>query len=126
MQEAILASGCIDVFVCDMNCSMPIDPIYAEKYKFKRFSVRSRRFRLTGAKQLYDMEADPGQKVNVIGRYPKVAEKMLEAYGRWWEQTRPLMVNEKEPVFEGKQPYVINYEKQLNSKGIPDWNEPRI
>lgn len=39
MQEAILASGCIDVFVCDMNCSMQIDPIYAEKYKFKLIPV---------------------------------------------------------------------------------------
>jgi carbon-monoxide dehydrogenase catalytic subunit len=39
MQEAILASGCIDAFVCDMNCSMPIDPKYAEKYKFKLIPV---------------------------------------------------------------------------------------
>jgi len=35
MQEAVMASGCIDIFVADMNCSMPIDPIYAKKYKFK-------------------------------------------------------------------------------------------
>lgn len=34
-QEAVLASGCIDLFACDMNCSMPIDPIYAKKYRFK-------------------------------------------------------------------------------------------
>ena len=40
MQEAIMASGCIDIFVADMNCSMPIDPIYAEKYKFKLIPVR--------------------------------------------------------------------------------------
>jgi carbon-monoxide dehydrogenase catalytic subunit len=39
MQEAILASGCIDIFVCDMNCCMPIDPLYAEKYKFKLIPV---------------------------------------------------------------------------------------
>ncbi|MHA1525980.1 MAG: anaerobic carbon-monoxide dehydrogenase catalytic subunit [Promethearchaeota archaeon] len=39
MQEAILASGCIDAFVCDMNCCMPIDPLYAEKYKFKLIPV---------------------------------------------------------------------------------------
>lgn len=39
MQEAILASGCIDAFVCDMNCSMPIDPLYAERYKFKLIPV---------------------------------------------------------------------------------------
>ncbi len=39
MQEAVLASGCIDAFVCDMNCCMPIDPLYAEKYKFKLIPV---------------------------------------------------------------------------------------
>jgi carbon-monoxide dehydrogenase catalytic subunit len=39
MQEAVLASGCVDVFVADMNCSMPIDPLYAEKYKFRLIPV---------------------------------------------------------------------------------------
>ena len=39
MQEAVLASGCVDLFACDMNCSMPIDPIYSEKYKFKLIPV---------------------------------------------------------------------------------------
>jgi carbon-monoxide dehydrogenase catalytic subunit len=39
MQETVLASGCVDVFVCDMNCCMPIDPLYAEKYKFKLIPV---------------------------------------------------------------------------------------
>jgi len=39
MQEAVLASGCIDLFVSDMNCSMPIDPFYAEKYRFKLIPV---------------------------------------------------------------------------------------
>ncbi len=38
-QEPILASGCIDLFVADMNCSMPIDPLYAEKYHFKLIPV---------------------------------------------------------------------------------------
>lgn len=39
MQEAILASGCVDLFVADMNCSMPIDPQYAEVFKFKLIPV---------------------------------------------------------------------------------------
>jgi carbon-monoxide dehydrogenase catalytic subunit len=39
MQEAVLASGCIDLFACDMNCCMPVDPLYAEKYKFKLIPV---------------------------------------------------------------------------------------
>src|SRR5271157_4862305 len=39
MQEAVLASGCVDLFACDMNCSMPVDPKYAEKYHFKLIPV---------------------------------------------------------------------------------------
>jgi carbon-monoxide dehydrogenase catalytic subunit len=39
MQEAILASGCVDLFACDMNCSMPVDPTYAQKYKFRLVPV---------------------------------------------------------------------------------------
>lgn len=38
-QEAVLASGCVDLFACDMNCSMPVDPKYAEKYRFKLIPV---------------------------------------------------------------------------------------
>ncbi len=39
MQEAILGSGCVDLFACDMNCSMPIDPAYAKKYKIRLIPV---------------------------------------------------------------------------------------
>ena len=39
MQEAVLASGAVDLFACDMNCSMPVDPMYAQKYKFKLVPV---------------------------------------------------------------------------------------
>jgi len=34
MQEAVLSSGCVDLFAADMNCSMPVDPMYAETYGF--------------------------------------------------------------------------------------------
>ncbi len=39
MQEAVLGSGCVDLFAADMNCSMPIDPLYAEKYRFRLVPV---------------------------------------------------------------------------------------
>jgi len=34
-QEAVLATGAVDVFVADMNCSLPLDPVYAKKYHFR-------------------------------------------------------------------------------------------
>jgi len=39
MQEAVLASGCVDLFAADMNCALPTIPLYAEKYKFKLVPV---------------------------------------------------------------------------------------
>jgi carbon-monoxide dehydrogenase catalytic subunit len=39
MQEAVLSSGCVDLFAADMNCSMPVDPLYAERYKFRLVPV---------------------------------------------------------------------------------------
>lgn len=39
MQEAVLSSGCVDLFAADMNCSMPIDPVYAERYRFRLVPV---------------------------------------------------------------------------------------
>lgn len=39
MQEAVLATGCVDLFAADMNCSMPIDPQYAEKYNVRLVPV---------------------------------------------------------------------------------------
>ncbi len=39
MQEAVLASGGVDLFAADMNCSMPVDPLYAERYKFRLVPV---------------------------------------------------------------------------------------
>jgi len=38
-QEAVLGSGCVDLFAADMNCSMQIDPLYAERYKFQLVPV---------------------------------------------------------------------------------------
>ncbi len=38
-QEAVIATGAIDVFAADMNCSMPLDPAYAEKYHFQLVPV---------------------------------------------------------------------------------------
>jgi carbon-monoxide dehydrogenase catalytic subunit len=39
MQEAVLGTGAVDLFACDMNCSMPVDPLYAEKYKVRLVPV---------------------------------------------------------------------------------------
>ncbi len=40
-------------------------------YQWKQFSVRNQRFRFVNNKELFDMDADPGQTKNVIGDHPR-------------------------------------------------------
>lgn len=68
MQEAILASGCVDLFACDMNCALPVDPIYAEKYKFKLVPV-SELVAFEGIEERVDYKPD---------KVKEQAEKLLE------------------------------------------------
>lgn len=93
--------------------------------KLERFAVRSERWRLVGTEALYDIDADPGEKTNVIEQHPAVAKKMLSAYEAWWENVRPLMVNEDAPLDTGK-PFIELYNKQKAAGGIPDWDEPTL
>jgi hypothetical protein len=44
--------------------------------------------------QLFDLDADPGQKTNVIDRFPDEAKKLESAYDAWWASILPDLVNE--------------------------------
>jgi arylsulfatase A-like enzyme len=87
---------------------------------WKDFAVRNARFRLVKNTDLYDMLADPGQTKNVIDQHPEVAEAMRAAYEQFWNEARPLMVNET-AAMSPTRPFHVLYEEQLKSTGIPDW-----
>jgi arylsulfatase len=93
-------------------------------HMWKRFAVRSERFRLV-ENSLYDMINDPSQTTNVSEDFPEVVKSMRKAYEEFWEETRPLMVNEDVPMSTTR-PYHILYSKQLSELGIPDWIEPKL
>lgn len=63
-------------------------------------AVLWRRWRLVQDKELYDLAADPGQKVNVIDRHGDVAARMRSHYERWWAAVAPK-VNDHEAVVVG-------------------------
>jgi arylsulfatase len=75
--------------------------------------------------ELFDLQADPGETTNVIGKFPEVVEDMRKAYDLWWEETKPLMVNEDVPLSTVR-PYYEMYYKQEKERGIPEWDEPEI
>ena len=96
-----------------------------EERKYEGFAVRSHRYRMVGTKALYDMVNDPGQKNNVIDRHPEIVQQMLKAYDGFWEETRPLLVNEKAPMSQ-TWPFHELYNEQNAAGGIPAWIEPDL
>ncbi|RMG31582.1 MAG: N-acetylgalactosamine 6-sulfate sulfatase [Bacteroidetes bacterium] len=48
-----------------------------------RTSVRSQQYRLDHENQLFDMQADPGQRTNVAAQLPEVAARLIAAKEKW-------------------------------------------
>ena len=44
--------------------------------------------------ELFDLKSDPGEKTNVLARFPNVARSLASAYDQWWHDTQPYLVNE--------------------------------
>lgn len=66
----------------------------AGRFKGQNFSVRDKRWRLVGI-ELFDMVADPGQETDLFPREQAEAQRLLAAYGRWWDGVLPEV---REPV----------------------------
>ena len=94
-----------------------------EAARYQRFAVRSERWRYEAGDKPFDIDADPGQRTNVIDQHPQVAAQMRAAYDAWWESVRPLMVNEDAPLAP-ERPYHVGFEQQQQAGGIPDWQPP--
>ena len=95
-----------------------------DDYKWQKYSVRSHRFRLV-EDALYDMKNDPRQNQDVSTQFPEIVKRMKNAYEKFWNEARPLMINEDVPLAELR-PYHFNYFKQEKAEGIPLWQEPVI
>jgi len=93
-------------------------------HQWKNFAVRNERFRLVGD-QLFDMSKDPGQETDVASSHPEVVKSMRAVYDAFWKEARPLMVNETAPM-SPTQPFRVEYEKQKEAGGIPDWVPPAL
>jgi arylsulfatase len=51
-----------------------------------------KKWRLVHGKQLYNLADDPGQKKNVIEKYPDVAAELRLHYARWVQEMTPLQM----------------------------------
>lgn len=66
----------------------------AEDSKYKKCAIQNARFTLVNNKELYDLQADPGETTDVSAAHPEVVAKLSAAYDDWWKDVQPLLVNE--------------------------------
>jgi arylsulfatase len=67
----------------------------AEAAKYGGCAIRNQRFRFVNNKELYDLQADPGETRNVVTQHPEMIADMRRAYDGWWIEARRGMVNEE-------------------------------
>jgi arylsulfatase A-like enzyme len=58
-----------------------------ERHRSQGFAVRDARWLLSGL-ELFDMTVDPARQTNIFEQHPDVVERLLGAYGRWWNSLR--------------------------------------
>jgi len=63
-------------------------------------AVLTRRWRLVFGRELYDIQADPGQKNDLAGEHPDVAKRLRDEYERWYASVQPSMT-EYHPIVIG-------------------------
>jgi arylsulfatase A-like enzyme len=62
-----------------------------------KVSVRTQQYRLDHENQLFDMEADPGQKQDVSTQHPEVAAKLSAASAKWRKELLPGLGKAQRP-----------------------------
>ena len=92
--------------------------------KYRSFGVRDETWRVVN-KRLYNLKNDPGETTDVSKQYPEVVAKMVSAFDKWWDEVRPMMVNE-DASLDVPKPFRELFKKQKASTGIPKWTQVDI
>ncbi|MDA8564081.1 arylsulfatase [Mariniblastus sp.] len=65
-----------------------------DDWKYEKCAIQNSRFTLVNNKELYDLDADPGERNNVIKKYPEVVAQLRAEYDQWWTEMQSYLVNE--------------------------------
>ncbi len=63
--------------------------------KYKSYTVMDDNWRLVNGRELYDINADLGQKNNIIQQHPEAAARLAEGYEKWWQSIMAEGPNER-------------------------------
>lgn len=87
---------------------------------FGRAAVRTNGHRLTienGKAALFDMVADPGQKVDVADKHPETTEQMKEQIRRYFEVVRPSITETRRvPITQQRPTFIPSVDAMLSGQ----------
>lgn len=97
-----------------------------DSFRYKMTSVREGEWQLispdgatTPQWQLYNVEQDPGQRLNVANEHPGIVKRLARSHARWWESVKPMMVNET-TVGPRINPFKELYWRQFGGEPTPE------
>jgi len=99
------------------------DPI-----KWRKCSAMTERWRLINGKELYDIQADPGQKNNVAEDHPEVVKTLRADYDAWWADISPVFKKDARVIVgnDAENPCELTAHDWLTNGSMPPWNQAHI
>lgn len=89
--------------------------------KYSNCGIRTSRWHLVSVAQpgqkkwqLFDLEADPGERSDLVQQSPEVVAELEMAYNSWWQSVQPQLVNES-AAGPKVNPFRELYQKQFGS-----------
>ena len=97
--------------------------------KWRKCAVMTERWRLVGGKELYDIQADPGQEHNVAEDHPQVVEQLRGRYEDWWRSLSPVfddfvhiaIGSDAEPLVQ-----LHPHDRHVTNQGLSSWNQGHV
>jgi arylsulfatase A-like enzyme len=92
-------------------------------------AVMSQRWRLVHGKELYDIQADPGQETDIAAQHPEVVQQLREDYEAWWKSLEDDMKQTvRYAIGGGENPMTLSSHDWLMKPGERDavWHQVHI
>ncbi len=97
--------------------------------KWRKSAVMTERWRLVNGRELFDIQADPGQKDDVGGGHPEVVKRLRGAYEGWWKslsvvfdkRVRIALGSDKERIAQ-----LHPHDWHVTSQGMSSWHQSHV
>ncbi|MCF8714718.1 arylsulfatase [Joostella atrarenae] len=57
--------------------------------KWRRSATMQNKWRLINGKELYDLNTDPEQRIDIANKYPEKVKELRDEYEKWWLDIKP-------------------------------------